>query len=156
MFYCLVILMFYWLVIAVLLVVYCKILFGWLLLCSIWLVTALHELPNALIFYTVKTILLKRLHEFHMNVCVIWHLVERGRLSQSVRVLKITNLTHSLLRAYLTASCIIKYSSHRTQRVLKGTLPTLYSCYRETTFYLQLPIQYTKLRHKILRKYELF
>jgi len=62
--------MFYWLL-------QCSI--GWLLLCSIswlsqysiWLVTALHEFPNALIFDTVKIILLKRLHEFHMNVCVI-------------------------------------------------------------------------------------
>jgi hypothetical protein len=53
----------------------------------------MHESPNALIFDTVKIILLKRLYEFHMNGCVIWHLVERGKLSQRVRVLKITNLT---------------------------------------------------------------
>jgi hypothetical protein len=61
------------------LVGYCYVLFGWLLQCSInWLfqcsislVIALHEFPNALIFDTVKIILLKCLYEFHMNVCVI-------------------------------------------------------------------------------------
>ena len=50
---------------------YCYILFGWLLLCSIWLVIALHEFPNALIFDAVKITLLKLLCEFHMKVCVV-------------------------------------------------------------------------------------
>ena len=44
---------------------------SWLWLCSIWLVIALQEFPSALIFDTVKIILLKRLYEFHMNVCLI-------------------------------------------------------------------------------------
>ena len=63
----------------VLLVGYSNVLFCWLVLCSIslfslcsiWLVIDLHEFPNALIFDTVNIILLKRLYEFHMNVCVI-------------------------------------------------------------------------------------
>jgi hypothetical protein len=50
---------------------YCYVLFNWLLLCSIWLVIALYEFPNVLIFYAVKIILLKLLYEFHMNVCVV-------------------------------------------------------------------------------------
>ena len=57
------------------------------------------RIPKRLNFGTVKIILLKRLYEFHMNVWVTWHLVERGRFCQKVRVLKITNLIHSLLRA---------------------------------------------------------
>jgi hypothetical protein len=50
---------------------YCYVLFGWLFLCFIWFVIALHEFPNALIFHAVKIILLKLLYEFHMNVCVV-------------------------------------------------------------------------------------
>jgi len=50
---------------------YCYVLFGWLLLCSVLLVIALHEFPNALIFDAVKITLLKLLYGFPMNVCVV-------------------------------------------------------------------------------------